>query len=305
MIFDAPISVFTSAHSPAPSSIVTMERFLASEKWAERVGAVRAETDKERRNALKKSMPAVTISGTFSHRSAAGILTYNGAVCLDFDAADNPGLSPDEMRRRCAEASEVAWAGLSVGGAGVFAVVPTDNSDPAQHGRVVELLGECFRSLGLTYDKACKDVCRLRFATYDPAAHWNPAAAIFPAKDLLPQFVAPPLPARPISPAPPRLTVGRTRFPDRRSQVEAYIAAIHSGCADIAPGYDDWLKVGLSLVAEFGAGGEQYFQEVSQYSPKYDPLKTAKKYAELLRSGSRKFGIGTFFHFCHAYGIRL
>lgn len=305
MILSAPVSIFPNAKNPVPSAAVPMERFLASKKWAGRVEAVRAETDKARRAELKKAMPAATISGVFAHRSAGQIVAYNGCVCLDFDADDNPGLTPGEMRRLCSEASEVAYAGLSIGGGGVFAIVPTDNTDPAMHGKVVELLGDCFLSLGLTYDKACKDVCRLRFVSYDTEAYYNHTAVPFSAQELLPMFAAPQTPPRPISPAPPRLTVGRKRWPDMRTQVEAYIAAINSGCADIAPGYDDWLKLGLALVAEFGAGGEDYFQQVSQYSPKYDPTKTAKKYAELLRSGSRRFGIGTFFHFCHAYGIRL
>ena len=47
--------------------------------------AIRKEKDKEKRNELKKQLPAICFSGVFSNRSVAGLKEHSGYICLDFD----------------------------------------------------------------------------------------------------------------------------------------------------------------------------------------------------------------------------
>lgn len=296
------ISVFRNAADTQPKE-AELRAFLNSTRHAEAIQALRSEPKKEVRNALKKALPAATISGTFSKRAAANIIQYNGLVCLDFDADANPGISADEMKRRLAEYQEVAYAAISVGGAGVFAIIPTDCTDPAQHADLVDFLGNIIASEGLHYDRACKDVSRLRFISYDPQAYVNPNPSLFPS-----DFLRRAAERRAAEMRPPRPLVVRQRKNNTddhtRQQVEEYVAALEGSCRDITENYEDWIRLGFALASYFGADGENYFQRISQFHPKYDQAETAKKYANLLAQG-RRIRIGTFFKILQNHGIHL
>ena len=53
---------------------------------------LRVTDDKEKRNALKALLPAVTPSGTFEVRRADALIAHSGLICLDIDAGDNPSI---------------------------------------------------------------------------------------------------------------------------------------------------------------------------------------------------------------------
>lgn len=295
------ISVFKSATATEPTT-VALATFLTSVRHRDKILALRAEPDKKKRDELKKTLPAATISGTFIRRAAGQIESYNGLVCLDFDAGDNPSLSPAEMKYILSAFPEVAYAAVSVGGAGVFAIIPTNNRDPTRHAAVVDLLGMATKAHGLIYDRACKDVSRLRFVSYDPDAYWNQTPQYFDTEFLF-QIQQPKADIRP-----PRAMVFRERAmgtpPDTRSKVESYIQALEGSCRDVTENYDDWLKIGFALASEFGSEGESYFQRVSQFNPKYNPQDASKKFENALKNGKR-VKIGTFFKILHDQNIRL
>lgn len=300
MITDTPISVFRSAQSTEPAT-TRLGLFLDSKKWRDRVLNVRAVSDKKERDQLKKALPAATISGVFHRRAAAAIEQYNGLVCMDFDAGDNPGKTPAEMRATLREFDEVAYAGLSVSGQGVFAVIATNNTDPAAHAAVVDLLGSVLAQFDLFYDRACKDVCRLRFVSYDPEAYWNATPAQFDAAGLLKATPADDPGRRPRPVIMPRHTdAGSTT----EKKVQKYLDAIEAGSIDITANYEDWMRLGMALANEFGSGGESYFQRLSQYHPKYDPREVEKKFNDFVKNTSRVH-IGTFFKICNDHNIRL
>ena len=49
------------------------------------VKRIRTEKNKTERNELKKSLPAICFSGTFTKRNDNSILQHSGLICLDFD----------------------------------------------------------------------------------------------------------------------------------------------------------------------------------------------------------------------------
>lgn len=292
------ISYFSNAKSTEPTPVALGDFLRPDAATIKRILALRAIVDKDKRNEIKKTLPAATISGAFSKRLASEITAYNGLLCIDFDAADNPGKSPEEMREMLAEFQEVAFAGISVGGKGVYAIIPTNCTDPGQHPRICDFMRTVLLQAGLFADPSCKDVCRLRFVSYDPAPHINPTPAIFDAVAYLERLKAQERQAlRPTNMASPS---DKTRY-----KVERYIEAIEGGCADVTSHYPDWLKLGFALASEFGSEGENYFHRASQFNPKYDYQNTAAKYAELLKNGSGRVQIGTFFKICNDNGINL
>lgn len=304
------ISVFRDARSTEPAT-ATLRQFLFSKKYTEKILALRAYPDKTSRDEVKKTLPAATISGTFTRRAAANITSYNGIVCLDFDAGDNPGKTPDEMKATLSEFDAVAYAAVSVGGAGVFALVPTNCTDPTQHARVVEFIGQLFAQYDIYYDRACKDVSRLRFVSFDPEAYVNADATRFDAVrclGLIDQRTNNDL-------RKPRAIVVRQGKPQRdgdqypasgggntRERVEACLDAIDRTNTDITQNYDDWFRLGMALGNEFGFDGETYFHRISRFHADYKYTECAKKYQGLSKNG-RRIRIGTFFTICKKYKI--
>ena len=53
---------------------------------AELVRKIRSVDKKNDRNELKKQLPAICFSGTFSKRADNAIIEHSGLICLDFDA---------------------------------------------------------------------------------------------------------------------------------------------------------------------------------------------------------------------------
>jgi len=51
----------------------------------ELVKRIRNEKDKSERNELKKQLPAICFSGTFTKRADSAIIEHSGLICLDFD----------------------------------------------------------------------------------------------------------------------------------------------------------------------------------------------------------------------------
>lgn len=306
-IFATEISLFKSATATDPTAI-TLQAFLTSKRHVGAIERLRAEQDKNARDALKKTLPAATISGTFTKRAASAIVHYNGLVCLDFDAKENPDLSPAEMKARLSEFGEVAYAALSVGGAGVFAIIPTNCTDPGQHPALVDFLGRVWSEEGLIFDKACKDVSRLRFISFDPQAYINPAPAVFDAVTYLRRFEE----RQAREARPPRPLVIRRDKRDRRDTsgdptrdlVETYVAALEGSARDVTDNYDEWIRLGFALASQFGIDGEDFFHRISQFHPKYDRTETAKKFSNLLAEG-RRIRIGTFFKIMRKHGINL
>lgn len=297
-MLSTPVSYFPTTFITQPTTI-TLGDFLRSTDHVGLVEAVRGEEDKAKRTELKKGLPCATISGTFSKREITGLIAYNGLLCIDFDEADNPGLSPLAIKETLAQFDEVAYASTSVGGKGVFAIIQTNNTDPAQHPRLCDFMRTAFLGADLFSDPSCKDISRLRYASHDPEAHYNPHAGVFDAVKYLAQLVE--AERLKIKNA-PAVTSSSERT---RNRVEAYLELQASARRDITTPYNNWLRVGFALISEFGSEGETYFHRASQFHPDYDYHKTAKKYASMLKSGASRAFIGTFFKVCQEQGIRL
>ena len=303
------VSVFRNAHSIEPLT-ATLRQFLFGVKHRPAVDAVRAATDKTRRNDLKKHLPAATISGTFIVRKIEGLHQYNGLVALDFDAGDNPGLTPAEMKERLAMFQEVAYAGLSASGAGVWAIVPTNNTDPKEHSFVVQTLIQVMEKYDIYADKACKDVCRLRYFSYDYQPYIRETdISPFDAQRIIEHRRQKEAEQPAFDPYQrPRPIVTRekanTRSDDERTyqQVADCIAIMQQRNIDLTADYEQWVRLGMALASEFGSQGESLYHAVSSMHPKYNYQETNKKYLDFCRN-SQKVKIGTFFYICSSNGI--
>ena len=132
-----------------------------SRKLIERI---RSEKDKDKRNELKMQLPCVLFSGKFAKRNTSGLIEHSGFICLDFDGIDNrEELAADRFIYAC-------W--LSPSGNGVKALVRIPTED---HYGSFLALEKRYPKL----DKACKDVSRVCYESYDPDLWVNEEAEVF------------------------------------------------------------------------------------------------------------------------------
>jgi P4 family phage/plasmid primase-like protien len=259
------------------------------------VGRIRSEPDKARRSELKRGLPCVTLSGEFAGgHKAENLVRHSGLLCLDFDAADNPCLEghSGEWRDRLAKDSAVAMAFVSASGNGVAAVC---RIDPERHTESFDALREHFRiGHGLSADKSCRDVSRLRYLSHDPGVAENPAACVFMCH-------------LPVSPPPPARGRERPAFPcapapalpkERREEV---LAALERVSPDDRQA---WLDVGMAIHSE-APGLEGYnlwrvWSEFNDTGAKFDEQDLERVWRSFgQRSG---IGMGTLFKLAYNAG---
>lgn len=159
--------------------------------FADKVAEVRAllsAGDKDGADALKKTLPAVSISGSIREgrrKGAAdeGRFDHSGLLQIDLDGKDNPGLTVDEMRAMLMADPHVVAGFVTPSGAGIkgIASIPRD-----VHGHKAAFLvaEQHFAALGLAIDKSVKDPVRLCFVSHDPQAWLREG----PAEEFVPQL---------------------------------------------------------------------------------------------------------------------
>ena len=128
---------------------------------------------------LKVRLPAGIISGVAADGIGQdNIVERNGVISIDIDAKDNPDIHDWEaLKRDLASLPFVAYAGISVSGLGVFALIPI--LDPTKHKEHFDSLDRRFADYGLKLDRAPQNISSKRFVSYDPAPVWNTEAEVY------------------------------------------------------------------------------------------------------------------------------
>ena len=141
---------------------------------------------------------------------------------------------------------------------------------------------------GLEIDKACKDISRKRFISWDESPYINTAAKPW----------AYTLPEREHT---TRETLGRElNASETAAKVEAIISACEANKWDITESYGDWVRLLSALASTFGESGRDYAHRISALYSGYDYSQTESKYNNLLKHPEYKTQIGTFFYIARA-----
>lgn len=153
--------------------------FLFCKEYKDDILRLRAVFDKEKRNALKRSLPQATISGVFSPTRAKNNLSqHSGLICVDIDAKDNPDiLDWKTLKQDLSVLPQIAYCALSVSGKGLFLVIPLRY--PEKHLQQFRQLQIDFRKMGIMIDSACSDITRLRCLSYDEHPIINENATLY------------------------------------------------------------------------------------------------------------------------------
>ena len=288
-IFQTHISVYNGV-TDNTGTRMPLGTFLFCKEYKDDILRLRAVFDKEKRNALKRSLPQATISGVFSPtRAKYNLSQHSGLICVDIDAKDNPDiLDWETLKQDLSVLPQIAYCALSVSGKGLFLVIPLRY--PEKHLQQFRQLQIDFRKMGIMIDSACSDITRLRCLSYDEHPIINENATLYEG----------------VYVEKPKHKSFPTCFIYEGENTSAEVAVccrkIQQCGIDITASYDDWLKVGCAL-ATLGESGRSLFHICSRQNAKYNAAKTDKMFTDLLRRNYQQVNIGTFFWMCKQYGI--
>lgn len=170
------ISIFKSATDPKPFDAILYQSALeriSNGFYQKEVEAIRGETDKKKRNVLKKKLPCVTWSGDFVYRNTTpeNLKQYSGIICHDVDE-----LAPGQVAHLKTELSKdpnVYAVFVSPSGNGLKVLFKVD-ADESTHLTYWQSIGRYLNSVySIVPDESCKDITRLCFLSYDTTIHIN------------------------------------------------------------------------------------------------------------------------------------
>ncbi|QGW26717.1 BT4734/BF3469 family protein [Phnomibacter ginsenosidimutans] len=248
--------------------------------------------DKAERDTKKALLPAITPSGTFSHRSDQSMLKHSGFICLDIDHKDNCNLQNFfELKSELSKIKQVAYCGLSVSGEGYFVLIPV--AYPEKHHLHFQALLQLFTNFNIRLDQKCGNLSRLRGYSWDPEAYFNHAAIPFTG-----------LP-KPMAPAPNKPFSSYAKHQgNNQVLVEIILKHIESHCLDITADYNVWFSIGCNLASSFGHAGRSYYHRLSQFHSAYKPSETDRKFDECLKKAvTSQASLGTLINIAKSLGI--
>ena len=139
------------------------------------VRAIRSEGDKEKRNQLKQSLPAICFSGKFTKRNDSALSLHSGLICLDFDNFTSEKLMLEEKeiitKDRYTYSVFVSPSGL---GLKVLVKIPAEADN---HKNFFQSLQHHYNSE--FFDITCKNVSRVCYESYDPLIYINEQSSVF------------------------------------------------------------------------------------------------------------------------------
>lgn len=281
---DVDVSIYSGATDNKGGS-VNLKKFLFSEDYRDIAAEIRkGETPQERheiKDRFKRQIPCVTIAGKFSQRDSSHLEYPSKLIGIDIDLKDNQQII-SEVPNILRDLPYISYCGRSISGDGYFAICEIDN--PKNFKAHFLAIEEDFKALGIIIDPSCKDMTRLRFATYDPQAYYNPFAEVYTKV-----FVEKPRTQSTYTfKSTPKFSSSSTEALDKT------INELESVGGAVPDDYTTWYDLSMSL-STLGEEGRRYFHRLSSTSSKYDPRVCDKQFDSVLShySGNNSYTLGT------------
>lgn len=280
------VSFFNSVLSKQKTGDIPIECLLSDIKegrWAKNIQHIRSIADKKEREFYKRKLSAVSISCTTngSHK-ASDVQSHSGLIQVDIDDI-NPNdvkqlketLSKDPFIHSC-------FLSPSEKLKGTIKIIPDIKYQTLQAESIAKYFKEKYNQ---NIDKACKDITRLMYVSYDPDLFYNPDSLLFDKLD--------------------KSSPTTKFFNHQQLEAISLIEKIEKEEVDITSNYNDWLKIIYSLINIFGPDCREFIHRVSFFYPGYSYLDTEKQIEVCLKSKGEGVTGKTFFHFAKLYGIDI
>lgn len=285
-LLDTEINYFASIGDTTPKQCTLNDVLLFTDKFIEqkiKVDRVRKEYnkkefDKERATIQKSCLMNYTVSCTFDEkRDSKNIKNINNLICVDIDKQDNLQIInkvPDILKNL----DNVLYMSKSCSGKGYFCLIPI--ADTTRFSEHWNSLSNDFAKMGITVDKACKDVTRVRYFSYDDDYYYNQNAVVYSRFESL---------NKSNDRTEQREQKKTTKATKRDVNVKSNpnykkVLDIIKDCKEkdiqLTDEYADWFNIAMSLISEFGENGKDLFNQISELSNKYDKDECDEKYEE-------------------------
>lgn len=244
--------------------------------------------DKEEYDKRKALSPCVTIGGTFNgEKKAENLNEPSGLLAADLDHLNE---RTEAVQYQLSQDPYVFAVFKSIGGRGLCPIFRIDNSRPyaESFAAIADYLIITYGLVGKQVDPSSSNINRLRYVSYDPGIYVNYKAKLFnkyPRKE--------------------KKEPKKQGFIHTEHDLSYIIEQINTKAIDIAPGYQEWYKVGWSLIAAYGEGARDLFHQVSQYNLNYDPEECDVKFKYLTDTRPHTISISTFYYHCKLSGIDI
>ena len=286
------VSKFSNYKSTVPTS-VNLRDWLCDVAHKDMVCKIRTMSDKDEIRKLKSQLPCITPSGEFMLRNASALIRHSGLICIDIDGGDNLHLNDfKKVRDELKKIKNIYYVALSVSGKGVFCLIPI--KFPEKHKEHFEALKIQFLNIGITIDKSCGDVSRLRGYSYDENAYCNENAVVF---EQFFEYKSEKAPKR----SSPNTRGNQNNGKTTHSKVMSVVTELNNTSTDITKTYEHWFQIGCAFASEFGEEGRDIFHLVSQNHPKYHSSECDRLFTNCIEAGY-SYGIGTFFYLVEQSG---
>lgn len=290
---------------------MSIREFCLTDRWkpyVQRLRAMRQELGSKAKKMpeyieTKKMLPGATLSGLFAlyeddslthpgqrvmvSRRESHLKQHTGWLAIDIDLADNMQMSNFEnVRMICRFRPEIALLMRSCSGSGYFGLVKL--AYPERHKEQFKALLKEYAAIGITLDKACSNIGRVRFASWDDPEHIYINENVVPYKGLegeQSQLVS--LASRQTYRSHHENVGYRTEdnshfWEQQRAQdrlIEVIVQELVGNHRNIAESYDEWVKVGWALRSH--PYGLHLFHQLSRCSSKYNEAQTNLKWQQL------------------------
>ncbi|MFA6923840.1 MAG: BT4734/BF3469 family protein, partial [Bacteroidales bacterium] len=274
------VSYFNDVKSKKAKDIDISEVFniIKLEQLFEQIKNVRNAISKEEKDAFKRQLPSITVSGTFKEsHSSSDLIEHSGLIQIDIDKV----VDSEELQKRINQDKLTFASFISPSGTGLKIIVKIP-PDKNKHLECFHYLEKYYlRNYNVNIDKSCKDVSRLMFLSADKNIYINDNSDVL---------------STPIKPETQSKLI---------ADVEKIISQIEKQKIDITGSYDNWLRIGFAISNGLGEGGRNYYHRVSKYSEKYDELKCNKQFDECFKQRKQGITIKSFFQIAKEFGIDI
>jgi virE domain protein len=206
------------------------------------------------------------------------------------DAKDNENITIEEMRKKINSLPFVMYSSMSVGGRGMYALLPISESNKNDFKGVFNALNEDFIKLGLKLDGSCVNVNRERYISFDDNEYWNTKCEIYTRKLNIPTQVQ-------THPSKVGENANKPLTPREKQKVDLMIEDIKANKIQLSKNHTDTLMIANCLANIWGEDGRELLHIIRQQRSGYDEYKTDENYTYVLDhlEEGEKFNIGFLF----------
>lgn len=259
-------------------------------KEIEAVRSIDRQANESEYKQAKAKVLSFTPSCVCQGETAKEVKEINPLIAVDLDAKDNENITIEEMRKKINSLPFVMYSSMSVGGRGMYALLPISESNKNDFKGVFNALNEDFIKLGLKLDGSCVNVNRERYTSFDDNEYWNTKCEIYTRKLNIPTQVQ-------THPSKVGENANKPLTPREKQKVDLMIEDIKANKIQLSKNHTDTLMIANCLANIWGEDGRELLHIIRQQRSGYDEYKTDENYTYVLDhlEEGEKFNIGFLF----------